>query len=60
MCQQETADSPKLGENVAIDESKILNLTVKTCNKTEFGFGATVRLMSPESSDQYDVVAEFM
>lgn len=42
--KQETADAPELGQDIAVDEREILDLTIQTRNETELGLGATVCL----------------
>lgn len=42
--QHQTAEAPDLGEDIAVDESKVLDLTVKTRDEAELGLCATVCL----------------
>jgi len=42
--QQESADAPKLGEDIAVDKHEILDLTVETGHETEVGLCATIGL----------------
>ena len=42
--QQQAADAPELGEEIAIDEREVLDLSVETGNEVELGFCATVCL----------------
>lgn len=42
--QQETTSAPELGEDIAVDERKVLDLTIETGEETELGFRATVGL----------------
>lgn len=43
-CQQETADAPKLREDIAVDENEILDLTIETGDETELGLCAAICL----------------
>lgn len=42
--QKQTADSPQLGKDIAVDENQILDLAVETGDEAEFGLCAPVRL----------------
>jgi hypothetical protein len=42
--QHEARDAPELGEDIAVDENEILDLTVETGNEAELSLGATIRL----------------
>jgi hypothetical protein len=42
--QHETRDAPELGEDIAVDENEILDLTIETGNEAKLSLGATIRL----------------
>jgi hypothetical protein len=42
--QYEARDTPKLGKDIAVDENKILDLTIETGNDAKLSLGATIRL----------------
>lgn len=42
--QHEARDAPELGEDIAVDENEILDLTIETGNEAELSLGATIRL----------------
>jgi hypothetical protein len=44
--QHETRDAPELGEDIAVDENEILDLTIETGNEAKLSLGAAIRLNS--------------